>query len=148
MNKGNNIGFGWYLKETDKAITRFVDASLKKQGLTRFHWQIMNRIFLDEVAIKEKLYARNYLSQQEIENILNSLKEKNWITMSERTEELITEIRFTKKGEEQFQEIARILKGIGNRMFEVITKEEFDATVDVLARLIHHLNETSDEESK
>ncbi|MEB6238786.1 MarR family winged helix-turn-helix transcriptional regulator [Staphylococcus gallinarum] len=140
MTKNNTYGFGWYLKETDKAITRYVDASLKEQGLTRFHWQVLNRAHIDGVAIKEKLYARNYLSPEQIEDLVNSLVQKQWIEIKENMDQLYTELRLTKKGEEQFQIIAGILKEIGDQMFQVITEQEYEATVDVLTRLIHHLN--------
>ncbi|USG68165.1 MarR family winged helix-turn-helix transcriptional regulator [Brevibacillus ruminantium] len=143
MNNNHSYGFGWYLKETDKAITRYVDKTLKDQGLTRFHWQVMNRAYLDGVAIKENLYAKNYVSPSEMDNILDSFVQRNWIELRENPDHLETEIYLTKKGREEFETIAEIIKETGMRMFQVITQEEYEQTVNVLTRLMNHLNELS-----
>lgn len=140
MNNNSSYGLGWYLKETDKAITRFVDRSLEEQGLTRFHWQILNRIHMDGVAVKENLFAKNYVSPVEMDNIIDSLGQKGWVEITVSPDQLMTELRLTTNGEKEFETVAAIVSETGKQMFQVITTEEYEATVDVLTRLIQHLN--------
>lgn len=138
MNKNSTYGFGWYLKEADKAITRYISKVLEKQGLTRFHWQIMNRTYLDGIAIQENLYAKNYVGESGVEEIIQSLLERKWIKLT-KTIDHKTQIQLTNKGKEAYHKIAALIKKANEEMFQVITKEEYENTIDVLTRFIHHM---------
>ncbi|PTM58715.1 hypothetical protein [Desmospora activa] len=72
-----HYGFGWYLKEADKAITRYVERPLKEKGLTHFHWQVLNRTHMDGISIKENLYARHYVSPAQLDEILDSMVKRD-----------------------------------------------------------------------
>ncbi|GIO29307.1 MULTISPECIES: MarR family winged helix-turn-helix transcriptional regulator [Paenibacillus] len=140
MANETSYGFGWYLKETDQAMTRYMDQNLQQIGLTRFHWQIMNRINLSGFAVKEKLYARNYLGLEELNEVIDSLVRRGWVRIVKQTELDETKLLFTDAGENMFPEVAAKVKEAGEQMFAPITKEEYETTVNILSRLIDHMN--------
>lgn len=80
-----------------------------EKGLTRFHWQVLNRTHMDGISIKENLYARHYVSPAQLDEILDSMVKREWIEMKENADQHVTEIRLTAKGEEEFQDIAALV---------------------------------------
>lgn len=146
MESETSYGFGWYLKETDQAMTRYMDRSLVKIGLTRFHWQIMNRIHLSGLAVKEKLYARHYLGADEFNEVIDSLVRRGWVYIVEPAEPGETKLQFTDAGENMYAEVAATVKEAAVQMFAPITKQEYGTTVNVLNRLIQHMNATGTED--
>lgn len=146
MESEASYGFGWYLNETDQAMTRYMDRSLGKVGLTRFHWQIMNRIHLSGLAVKEKLYARHYLGADDFNEVIDSLIRRGWVDVVEPAEPGETKLQFTDAGENIYGEVAATVKEAAVQMFASITKEEYETTVNVLSRLIRHMNATITED--
>ncbi|OZB95155.1 MarR family winged helix-turn-helix transcriptional regulator [Paenibacillus sp. XY044] len=140
MEGEKSYGFGWYLNETDRAMTRYMYQSLRTIGLTRFHWQIMNRIHLSGLAVKEKLYARHYLGADELNEVIDSLIGRGWVRIVKPSERGETKLQFTDAGDKIYAKVAAKVKEAGVHMFAPITKEEYETTVNVLSRLIDHMN--------
>lgn len=137
MSKAPEYRFGWYLQEADKAITDYIAKELEKHELTRFHWQILNRIHLDGFAIKEKLYVTRYINSSELDDILDSLLQREWIKINKKNH--ATEIRLTEKGQAAFPTVSNLIKQAHQKIFQAINKEDYEVTIKVLTRLINTL---------
>ena len=128
---------GYYLKQTDLALTRGIDALHQARGLTRTHWQLLNLI--QESGSISKAHALENLSifvdPAEFEQILKGLVERAWV---EPTRD--GQLRLSPAGQQEHLALLEAQKAFRARFMKGISQEEYTTVVEVLRKMLDNLN--------
>lgn len=129
------LPIGWYLKEADSLITQYMNAAFEAFGIGRFHWQVMKNIDT-HIKISKALYyhqVSRFLSEAELEEILQSLVSRNWVQQNEDM------YSFTPTGKTKFDEIAANQQGNHEKILTGTTTEEYLSTINFLETIIKNM---------
>lgn len=128
---------GYWIKEADKAITNKVNSGLKQFGITRFHWQVLNLIKENESITEEKILniLGNFINSKQLTTILDDFIQKSWITDAHQLGKSKL-IQLTEKGKKAFDEIFSVQQKVRMQLFEGLTQEEYDTTINVLKTVV------------
>ncbi|RFS26499.1 hypothetical protein DVR12_01545 [Chitinophaga silvatica] len=131
----DKMPIGWYLKEADSLITKFMNQTLETYDIGRYHWQIMNNINTHDKVCKDLLYHQihRFVNPAEYEEIFQSLIERNWV------EKVDDNYAFTPLGKTIFLEVAAKHEANKVALTKGASEEEYLNTILFLEKMIVNL---------
>ncbi len=133
---------GWYLKEADRLITEVANEGFGRKQITRFHWQILNRINEAGAASVNGMLAgvRNFVTEDELRSLFQSLLDRGWVKPIADSEDI--EVEFTEIGRREFSDILAIQHDFFSRLMAGIPDDDYAVAIGVLSRMIRNLGGT------
>jgi len=137
---------GYWLREADRAITEAVNRNLERHGLTRTHWQVLNTVResdgeggIARESILELL--GNFLDGARLEEILGDFYAKKWMEPAVHPDTGAGVVRMTEEGRAAFSGIFAAQQETRMRLFEGVTREEYDTLIRVLRQVVQNASQ-------
>lgn len=125
---------GYWLKRADEVITRQMGAALSSEGVSRFHWQLLNLLRGPERTVRVLARAmENFVDAAGVDRLLAELTERGWVSRSG------DEFEVTAEGEAAYARLAERIGEFRRRSREGISDEEYATVVRTLQRMIENL---------
>ncbi|HAM80295.1 MarR family winged helix-turn-helix transcriptional regulator [Ornithinibacillus bavariensis] len=136
MHKGGKP-IGYWLREADKSISAMVNQKLEKYNVTRSHWQVLNTVYERDRISKEDLLnlLSHFIDDSMLNEIITHFIRQNWVIELNAPETLIS---MTKEGKEVFHDIFSTQQKTRMQLFEGVSEEEYEITINVLKRIIEN----------
>jgi|HigsolmetaAR203D_1030402.scaffolds.fasta_scaffold00611_18 DNA-binding MarR family transcriptional regulator len=137
MEKGEKP-IGYWLREADRAITEAVNRHLEQHGLTRTHWQVLNTVHDRGEASRESILQvlGNFLDESRLQEILGDFFAKQWMQPAAHPETGAAMVQMTEEGRAAFSNILATQQQTRLRLFEGVTREEYDTLIKVLKQVV------------
>lgn len=131
----DKMPIGWYLREVDSLLTKFVNQAFESHGINRYHWQIMKNIDTHEKICKDLFYhqVHRFVNESEYESLFQELISRNWIVLKDE------KYWFTPEGKNGFEEISNLQEVNREAITKGTTEEEYLNTIRFLEKLIVNL---------
>lgn len=108
-----------------------MNKNLVQYELTRFHWQVLNTVYVKEVTKGTILVLlRHFLDDTRLSSILN------YLTREKNTASGLTMIQITEEGKEAFTNISAMQHRTRMQLFQGITNDEYETTIKTLKRVV------------
>jgi DNA-binding MarR family transcriptional regulator len=132
---------GYWLKHADEVITKHVNQALRDQGLTRFHWQVLNITHEAGVTSWAQVIdtMQTFVDATELDQIINDFVQRGWMIRRAQADPTATELELTDQGNEEFTRIFALQRAVRQQAFHGITAEEYATVIDVLKRMVSNL---------
>ena len=127
---------GYWLKKLDGLIDRHFERQLGAAGLTRRQWQVLNLLgdgprSIAELQAELEPFLRD--SPGELSDAVSGLVSRGWADSRDNVMSL------TRAGEAQFGPVKAKVAELRQALTIGISPEEYQATIDVLARMAANL---------
>lgn len=132
---------GYWLKHTDEVITRHVNQVLSSQGLTRFHWQVLNIVSEAGVINKEQVFEtmQTFVDKAGLEAIIDEFVKRGWMVCQEQGQNGAAQLELTGAGKDGHRQILSLQSEVRKRAVEGISAEEFATVIRVLQQITKNL---------
>ena len=132
---------GYWLKHADEVITKHVNQALSDNGLTRFHWQVLNISHESGITTRAQLFEtmRTFVDSAELDRIIDDFVQRAWMIRRAHGDQATTELELTDQGKQGFTTIFNIQREVRQRAIRGITAEEYTTVIDVLKRIVSNL---------
>jgi DNA-binding MarR family transcriptional regulator len=136
INIGSERPIGYWLKKLDRLIDEQFEQQLGEVGLSRRQWQLLNLLEngpRSAPELDDELEPFVQDSPDELSDALSGLITRGWAGSQDNV------VRLTETGQAQFELIKARVTGLRQSMTIGISREEYQATIDVLARMAANL---------
>ena len=136
INIGSEPPIGHWLKKLDRLIDRQFERQLDQVGLSRRRWQVLNLLEDGPRSVPELQSELEPFLQQapdDLADALGGLVTRGWVTSEDNI------VNLTETGQAQFQLIKSKVAELRQSLMAGISPEEYEATIDVLARMTANL---------
>jgi hypothetical protein len=136
---GDGQPIGYWLKRLDTLIEQRQREALAAHGLTRRHWQVLHavqqavRIDYDDLAAIMAPFA----DTAELDQVVGELFARGWLRHEPRLE-------LTPEGTAGHDAVFRAVQEVRTSVTAGISREEYQATIDVLRRMAANLGDTGE----
>jgi len=142
-----NQPIGYWLKRADQVLTEHVGRVLEDQGLTRFHWQVLNildqRGVTTRAALSESM--RLFVDAAGVDGILDDLARRGWLLRREPDGPGTAALSLTDEGRQGRADVFQLIDAARKRSMEGITEEDYRTVITTLQRMIANLEAGSDQ---
>jgi DNA-binding MarR family transcriptional regulator len=132
---------GYWLKHADEVITKHVNQALRDQGLTQFHWQMLNITHEAGVTSWAQVFGtmQSFVDAIELDQIISDFVQRGWMIRRAQAVPMATELELTDQGNQEFTRIFTLQRAVRQQAFQGITPEEYTTVIDVLQRMVSNL---------
>jgi DNA-binding MarR family transcriptional regulator len=122
-------------------ITQHVNQALSDNGLTRFHWQVLNTVHDAGTTTKAQVFeaVKNFVDAAGLDGIVADFVGRGWMIADEDAEDGTTALTLTPQGAVGFETIFNIQRGVRQRAMQGITPDEYQLVLAVLQRIVSNL---------
>lgn len=141
MDSNKPPPIGYWLKRADEVITSHVNQALRDNGLTRFHWQVLNLLHDAGTTTKAHVFVavHDFVDAVELDRIVADFVERGWMVAHIGAAGEPTELALTPAGATGFETIFNIQRAVRQRAMQGITPEEYQTVISVLQRIVSNL---------
>jgi DNA-binding MarR family transcriptional regulator len=136
INTGSERPIGYWLKKLDRLIDAQFERQLEEAGLSRRQWQLLNLLEDDPRSIPELQSELEPFLQDDPDDLsdaLSGLVTRGWADSQDNV------VTLTKTGRAQFGLVMAKVAELRQAMTAGISADEYQATIDVLARMAANL---------
>jgi DNA-binding MarR family transcriptional regulator len=136
INTGSERPIGYWLKRLDSLIDGQFERQLSQAGLSRRQWQLLNLLQDGPRSVPELQAQLEPFLQGgagDLDDALAGLVTRGWAESTDNVANL------TKPGQAQFGVVKATVTELRQGMVAGISTEEYEATIDVLARMAANL---------
>jgi DNA-binding MarR family transcriptional regulator len=136
INAGSQRPIGYWLKELDRLIDRHFDLQLGNAGLSRRQWQLLNLLEDHPRSVPELQAELEPFLQDagdDLSDPLSGLVTRGW---AESTDNIVN---LTETGQAHLEIVKAKVAELRQALMTGIPPEEYQATLDVLARMAANL---------
>lgn len=134
--KNEEKPIGYWLKKIDSLLTQQIDKVHNNKGINRKGWQILNTIMhkekIERTDLKELI--RPLMTELEMNEILNNLKDKKYLNGLET-------LSLTPEGISFFKELSEIQQKIRMQTMNGISFDEYEIMMNTLKKIAKNLEE-------
>lgn len=134
------LPIGYWLKKADEALTRAINRALEARGLTRFHWQLLNRVAEAGVIMRGNLLEPLlvFVDESQADALIAEYIQKGWLAQrKDGSGEVL--LSLTEAGQTAHAELLQVLTGVRRRAMEGIPAAEYETVIRVLETMIRNL---------
>jgi DNA-binding MarR family transcriptional regulator len=140
INTGSEKPIGYWLKKLDNLIDAQFERRLSDAGLSRRQWQLLNLLedgprSVPDLQVELEPFLHGDAS--ELNDALSGLVTRSWAESTDNIANL------TKTGQAQFGVVKAKVAELRQGLMAGISPEEYEATLDVLARMAANLEPDS-----
>jgi DNA-binding MarR family transcriptional regulator len=132
-----NKPIGYYLRQTDLALTNGIDRIHRAKGLTRLHWQALNHI-QENGPIAQAQLAKTlqpFTEPTNLGQILEDLKQRAWVEQTSGNR-----LCLTTAGIQEHAEMLEAQQAFRVQFMQGISQEEYTAVLRVLQKMLDNLS--------
>jgi DNA-binding MarR family transcriptional regulator len=135
------LPIGYWLKRADNLLTEQINKGQAANGVSRFEWQVLNRLHETGSASETQLFEimRTFVDAPNLDEIISRLTERGWVEQSEDSKHDALAYQLTADGQRQHGVIVGTQKDVRQRAMQGISAEEYAATIRILQRIVHNL---------
>lgn len=141
---GNNMSktmMGYYIDSLFKIEKNIFDAKFNKIGITFSQFKVLNWLWRYEELTQKEIHNFVQIKPSSLTNLINILIKKDLVERHLDTEDArIRKIRLTNKSRELESQAWEIVNEFDKSIKNVLTQDEYDATMNGLIKLSDHLN--------
>lgn len=140
-----NQPIGYWLKQADNLLTEQINKVQSANGVSRFDWQVLNRLNELGMADRKQLFEvmRTFITEVELEEILSSLTQRGWVEQGKVSHNSAAEFHLTEEGRRQHAIILASQKEVRAQAMQGIGEEEYATVIRVLQRIVSNLGGNS-----
>jgi DNA-binding MarR family transcriptional regulator len=136
INTGSERPIGYWLRKLDSLIDALFERQLGDAGLSRRQWQLLNLLkdgprSVPDLQVKLEPFLPGDAS--ELNDALSGLVSRGWAESTDNIANL------TKTGQAQFGVVKTKVAELRQSLMAGISPEEYEATIEVLARMVANL---------
>jgi DNA-binding MarR family transcriptional regulator len=134
-----DLPIGYWLKHVDETITAHLGRVLQDEGLTRFHWQVLNLLRTEGATGWEELFAvmRTFVDEAGLDGILDDLAGRAWLARDPEAER--AGVGLTEEGERAHQRVSARIAAVRRRAIDGISQDDYLLVVRTLQRMAANL---------
>lgn len=138
--QGGERPIGYWLKCADDAITRRVNDSLKRLGLTRLHWQALHvvRVAGRTTVLQLANELRGFADEAGLETLVESLMVRGYVARVSGTSR-VESFELTAAGQTAYTQALEVQTEVRQRMMEGLSREDYQTVIRVLQAMIANL---------
>ena len=140
INTGSERPIGYWLKKLDRLIDEQFEQQLGEAGLSRRQWQVINMLEGDPRSVPELQSELEPFLQEDPDDLtdaLSGLVTRGWVASQENI------VNLTETGQAQLKLIKAKVAELRQASMAGISPEEYQTTIDVLARMASNLEPDS-----
>jgi len=140
INTGSERPIGYWLKKLDRLIDEQFEQQLGEAGLSRRQWQVINLLEGDPRSVPELQSELEPFLQEDPDDLtdaLSGLVTRGWVASQDNI------VNLTETGQAQLKLIKAKVAELRQASMAGISPEEYQATIDVLARMTSNLEPDS-----
>jgi len=140
INTGSERPIGYWLKKLDRLIDEQFEQQLGEAGLSRRQWQVINLLEGDPRSVPELQSELEPFLQEDPDDLtdaLSGLVTRSWVASQDNI------VNLTETGQAQLKLIKAKVAELRQASMAGISPEEYQATIDVLARMTSNLEPDS-----
>jgi DNA-binding MarR family transcriptional regulator len=140
INTGSERPIGYWLKKLDRLIDEQFEQQLGEAGLSRRQWQVINLLEGDPRSVPELQSELEPFLQEDPDDLtdaLSGLVTRGWVASQENI------VNLTETGQAQLKLIKAKVAELRQASMAGISPEEYQTTIDVLARMASNLEPDS-----
>jgi DNA-binding MarR family transcriptional regulator len=135
-----DLPIGYWLKHVDELITARAAEVLEDEGLSRFHWQVLNILSERGGASWDEVFSilRTFVDREGLDRILDGLAARGWLERRADAGEG-PELRLSSAGVDAHRRIAERIAAMRRRVVEGISQDDYALVVRTLQRMAANL---------
>jgi DNA-binding MarR family transcriptional regulator len=140
INTGSERPIGYWLKRLDRLIDEQFEEQLGEAGLSRRQWQVINLLEGDPRSVPELQSELEPFLQEDPDDLtdaLSGLVTRGWVASQDNI------VNLTETGQAQLKLIKAKVTELRQASMAGISPEEYQTTIDVLARMASNLEPDS-----
>lgn len=140
INTGSERPIGYWLKKLDRLIDEQFEEQLGEAGLSRRQWQVINLLEGDPRSVPELQSELEPFLQEDPDDLtdaLSGLVTRGWVASQDNI------VNLTETGQAQLKLIKAKVTELRQASMAGISPEEYQTTIDVLARMASNLEPDS-----
>jgi DNA-binding MarR family transcriptional regulator len=140
INTGSERPIGYWLKKLDRLIDEQFEEQLGEAGLSRRQWQVINLLEGDTRSVPELQSELEPFLQEDPDDLtdaLSGLVTRGWVASQDNI------VNLTETGQAQLKLIKAKVTELRQASMAGISPEEYQTTIDVLARMASNLEPDS-----
>ena len=140
INTGSERPIGYWLKKLDRLIDEQFEEQLGEAGLSRRQWQVINLLEGDTRSVPELQSELEPFLQEDPDDLtdaLSGLVTRGWVASQDNI------VNLTETGQAQLKLIEAKVTELRQASMAGISPEEYQTTIDVLARMASNLEPDS-----
>jgi DNA-binding MarR family transcriptional regulator len=140
INPGSERPIGYWLKKLDRLIDEQFEEQLGEAGLSRRQWQVINLLEGDPRSVPELQSELEPFLQEDPDDLtdaLSGLVTRGWVASQDNI------VNLTETGQAQLKLIKAKVAELRQASMAGISPEEYQTTIDVLARMASNLEPDS-----
>jgi DNA-binding MarR family transcriptional regulator len=140
INTGSERPIGYWLKKLDRLIDEQFEQQLGEAGLSRRQWQVINLLEGDPRSVPELQSELEPFLQEDPDDLtdaLSGLVTRGWVASQDNI------VNLTETGQAQLKLIKAKVTELRQASMAGISPEEYQTTIDVLARMASNLEPDS-----
>jgi DNA-binding MarR family transcriptional regulator len=140
INTGSERPIGYWLKKLDRLIDEQFEQQLGEAGLSRRQWQVINLLEGDPRSVPELQSELEPFLQEDLDDLtdaLSGLLTRGWVVSQDNI------VNLTETGQAQLKLIKAKVTELRQASMAGISPEEYQTTIDVLARMASNLEPDS-----
>jgi DNA-binding MarR family transcriptional regulator len=140
INTGSERPIGYWLKKLDRLIDEQFEQQLGEAGLSRRQWQVINLLEGDPRSVPELQSELEPFLQEDPDDLtdaLSGLVTRSWVASQDNI------VNLTETGQAQLKLIKAKVAELRQASMAGISPEEYQTTIDVLARMASNLEPDS-----
>ena len=140
INTGSEKPIGYWLKKLDRLIDEQFEQQLGEAGLSRRQWQVINLLEGDPRSVPELQSELEPFLQEDPDDLtdaLSGLVTRGWVASQDNI------VNLTETGQAQLKLIKAKVTELRQASMAGISPEEYQTTIDVLARMASNLEPDS-----
>ena len=140
INTSSERPIGYWLKKLDRLIDEQFEEQLGEAGLSRRQWQVINLLEGDPRSVPELQSELEPFLQEDPDDLtdaLSGLVTRGWVASQDNI------VNLTETGQAQLKLIEAKVTELRQASMAGISPEEYQTTIDVLARMASNLEPDS-----
>jgi len=140
INTGSERPIGYWLMKLDRLIDEQFEQQLGEAGLSRRQWQVINLLEGDPRSVPELQSELEPFLQEDPDDLtdaLSGLVTRGWVASQDNI------VNLTETGQAQLKLIKAKVAELRQASMAGISPEEYQTTIDVLARMASNLEPDS-----
>jgi DNA-binding MarR family transcriptional regulator len=141
INTGSQRPIGYWLKELDRLIDMHFELQLGNASLSRRQWQLLNLLEDHPRSVPELQAELEPFLQEAADDLsdpLSGLVTRGWVESTDNV------VNLTETGQAHFEIVKAKVADLRQAMMNGISPEEYQATIDVLSRMVANLESSAE----
>ncbi len=140
MDPNKQLPIGYWLKHADEVITAHVNQALSDNGLTRFHWQVLNTVHDAGTVTTAQVFdpLQSFVDAAGLDAIIADFVRRGWLIATTGADSTTT-LSLTPGGAAGFETIFNIQRGVRQRAMQGISPDDYQTVIRVLQRIVSNL---------